>query len=898
MCCGGRCASCCADIDCEDMSACEPGQCWDGVCLHDRPFSSPEPTGAVEAPADVLGIRGMGSLVVLGLSRTILVADLRVAEAPRFISSLSFPGPVARIEASPPLVLALVETPGHDPRIHVIDLSLPRFPRTPVVLRLDDLRAADLDASLLAAVSPDEMHLVDVSSPGSPAVLSRIDLDCPEPVDVEISGSQAMVACGAAGHVLVDVGDPRQPTVSYGGEQEAFGVSGSQGRWMLLGREGAPAVLVTTSPDGPPALSQVDVRLHLDYDGTYLLTADALAPAPGAPGTTIDGDVIAGALDGGRAYLVRETPGGARQVEVRRLDETPPGPAAIMPLSPFAPLADVAVQGRRLVLAGRDGGILVVDAADPGSPRVDNSLVLDARVVSVAWTGPREIAVAEEGGRLVLVDTSPGPSPAAVRPVDRSGGGGAGIVDVEPAGRVIAVTCTDGTLETIEHRGVDVPFVSATIPLAGTSAIASLAPGMMLVSGTAAEDGLFRVQTVALDPDGTPCGPASDPWMQPGPQVASDGKRIFDAVGPDVRVRALDGDRPGDGEAWVGAVPPGPLLWHEQALWVAGPGGIVVVSEGLAVEHATGPLPLLPPVSRLAPLAGGIALIADAAVITAETSLPPVHLTARRLLGEVSAAAGLVGPASSPRLAAGGSVRTPDGDEVQLGARVLAIDGEAGLVLVSLGDDGLAVLVPGGAPSHLEVAALDAARVPDAACVATGEGGLAIVDLSDPARPVLTEILAAAGHVTEVATLGLNCYAMQPGGPISVASLVDAASPRLLGTLEPGEELAPSHLWSAGPGLVVASGRRLVFVDVPDPPAGTVTGSILLDETIEGLAIQDGLVAASGTLTWFVDLVAKEPTLAGSYDGPWHPRAVLLEGDRLLGLGDDALWTLDVSCLR
>ena len=97
---------------------------------------------------------------------------------------------------------------------------------------------------------------------------------------------------------------------------------------------------------------------------------------------------------------------------------------------------------------------------------------------------------------------------------------------------------------------------------------------------------------------------------------------------------------------------------------------------------------------------------------------------------------------------------------------------------------------------------------------------------------------------------------------------------------------------------MVSEGRRLVFLDVDAPPVARVRSSILLDGEVEGFTMDGGLAAAAGALTWFIDLSGDDPALAGSYDGPWHPRSVLLEGDRLLALGPGAMWTLDLACLR
>jgi hypothetical protein len=894
-CCSGRCAACCADVDCQDLSECQPGQCWDGQCRHDRPFSSPELSGAIEVPASVRGLVGMGSLVVLGLPSTILVADLRVPASPRFISSLPFPGTLRHVEASPPLLAALIAPPGGaDPVIHVVDLSHPRYPRTLVALRLERLRAADLDATVLAAVSPGRIHLVDLSAPAEPSVLSRLDIDCPDPLDVEISGGEAAVACGEAGLVVVDLHDPLAPVVRAGLPGDAMQVSGAAGSWLVTGRQPGQASLVKVSTGAPASIGDIEAPEVLDFDGTHLLTPTFISTPPGQERVPLTGSVMAGELAGGRVYLARADGDGRPFVEIGRIGDGQLDREASLSLAPFLPLADVAFSGRRAALAGRGGGILVVDAADPGSPRVDHSFVLDARIVAMAWTGPEEIAVASDDGRLVLLDYSQRSGPPRTRTVDRSGG----IVDMAPAGETLLVTTSDGTLESIEHRGVETPFVAASVPLAGAATIRAVAPDLVLVSPTGGDAGQGVLQSVALDPDGVLAGPASAAWKQPGLPVATDGRVLFDAIDGDVRARSLEGGVPAGTVSRAAGIDAGTMLWHEGRLWVRGADGLVVLDAGLEIEHATGTPPGPVPAGRLGALTGGIALVTDTGAILAETSLPPVKIVGRRAVQGASPEAGLLRSQDALRLAAGEAVHTLDGGKVPIEGGVAALDLAPGLLLASMGADGLAILAPGQEPVHVKVVALDAAGVPDGACVAAGENGLAIVDLADPARPEISQVFVEAGIVTEVTVLGLNCYAMQPGGSITVASLVDPGSPKLTGTLEAGQDLSPRHVWTAGDDLVVSEGRRLVFLQVDAPPVAQVHGSILLDGKVEGFTLDDGLAVAAGSLTWFIDLSGTDPVLAGSYDGPWDPRAVLLEGDRLLALGPDALWTLDLTCLR
>jgi hypothetical protein len=153
------------------------------------------------------------------------------------------------------------------------------------------------------------------------------------------------------------------------------------------------------------------------------------------------------------------------------------------------------------------------------------------------------------------------------------------------------------------------------------------------------------------------------------------------------------------------------------------------------------------------------------------------------------------------------------------------------------------------------------------AYVANGQGGLCVVDVSDPARPVVAGTHYASSHVTAVAVRGAYLYTS--AGALRVMHLDDAAAPTEVGTYRPADPMG-----SAGKVVAVSDGHAYVLYHGGSSKTG-------------GLRIVD----------------VSEPTMpfeVGAYNANAPVRDAAIAGDRaylLAGLGVPHLVVVDLSDL-
>lgn len=875
------------------MSTCRPGVCWDGICRHDKPFDRLAFEGAVEMPSQIRMIQGVGSVVLLGLGSSILLADLRVPASPRFLSSQSLSGTILDLSVSQGLAAAVVRPAGTpSPEIHLVDLSRPRYPRVSIVATLDDMHASTIEGTLLLAVSPEGLHVVDVSIPSEPTTLSRLEIGCPSPVDVAASGTQAAVACGDAGVVVADLADPHAPRLEHAiGTVQARTVSGVEGRWLATADPGPSRLII--EDEGEWRIETIDERGVLDFDGSLLVTDRGLVELDSGRKIELGDEVSAADLEAGRLYGIVGQGGDRRLIIHRASDDPMSQPLASMTLEPFSDLADAAFRGRRAVLAGSSGGILVVDAANPDLPRVDHSFIHDSDIVAVAWTGSDEIAVAGSSGSIDFLDFSVPSSPPRTRSIDVHA------ADVASTGPALLAAGVDGRLHVILHQGLAQPRLESSLELAGPASIESLSEGLVLV-GT--ESGCQSVPLVM----GLPAGTVLGPWSQVGAPCATDGSHLVES-GPELRVQRLEGGAPVAGTHSLESVRPRALMHHEGRFWSWGSGGLRVVSIGPdgSAELVQAAPPVTPEgaVRSLEGYRGGVALVTDQSVLFAESSLAPVPVISH-LSVTPDARAFALGRGGVPVLGGPGRVWIPGRGGVEVQGDVGSLDSWQDGLIASLGLQGVAVLGLEqdalSLVSMLDVQgeAVRTAPVADATCVAARGGGLVVVDLSDPASPSITGRYGEGDDVEHVVSSGLVCLGLKEGGEILTIGVVDPRTPRLLGTLAAEDAILGHAIWGAGENLVVAQGRRLSFVELADPPLASIRHSFRTDLPATWLVEEGGLAVVVEEGTWFIDLTGEEPKVRGCISTLWNPEALALDGDRLLGLGPTGLWTLDLACLR
>lgn len=200
--------------------------------------------------------------------------------------------------------------------------------------------------------------------------------------NVDVSGSFAYVAAGAAGLVIVDVSDRNAPEIAGSQDtagnandvviegQRAYVADGSAGLLILdVGDPAAPVVL--GSVDTPGNAQDVVVRGPLAYvaDGSSgLQVIDVADPsAPRILGSVSTGGTSRGvdvAQERGLAVTVDQTAG------LRLVDVSDPALPALLGSVATGDARDVVVQGNTAYVADFSGSFTTVDVADPAAPAI------------------------------------------------------------------------------------------------------------------------------------------------------------------------------------------------------------------------------------------------------------------------------------------------------------------------------------------------------------------------------------------------------------------------------------------------------------------------------------------------------------------------------------------------
>jgi len=215
-----------------------------------------------------------------------------------------------------------------------------------------------------------------------------------------------------------------------------------------------------------------------------------------------------------------------------------------------------------------------------------------------------------------------------------------------------------------------------------------------------------------------------------------------------------------------------------------------------------------------------------------------------------------------------------------------------GLVIVDISDPAAPTL----AGSYDTGYALGVAVSSNYAYVADDENGLVIIDISNPAAPTLAGSYDTAGYAKGVAVSGNYAYVADHHNGLVIIDISNPAVPTLAGSYDTagyafGVAVSGSYAY-------VASNNGLVIVNVNNPAAPTLTGSY----GIAGLTMG---VVVSGSYAYVTDgnngLVIVDisnpaaPTLAGSYDTEEYARGVAVSGSYAYVADNSGLVIIDIS---
>lgn len=183
-------------------------------------------------------------------------------------------------------------------------------------------------------------------------------------------------------------------------------------------------------------------------------------------------------------------------------------------------------------------------------------------------------------------------------------------------------------------------------------------------------------------------------------------------------------------------------------------------------------------------------------------------------------------------------------------------------------------------------------------CVATGEGGLQVLNLGDPSLPMISTTLPTDGMAWDVALTNRRAYVATGEAGLMIADISSSANPHRLGVLDtPGDARA---VLASGATVYVADGTEGVqVVDVTDPLQPRRLGGHGTTGWATGLAKQgDHLLVACREAGLLVLDVSdpSNPRSVATYNRGGYVVAVTVAGSRaLLSDGLEGITILDIT---
>jgi len=229
------------------------------------------------------------------------------------------------------------------------------------------------------------------------------------------------------------------------------------------------------------------------------------------------------------------------------------------------------------------------------------------------------------------------------------------------------------------------------------------------------------------------------------------------------------------------------------------------------------------------------------------------------------------------------------------GDHAYIVDGNFGLQVLDISDPATPVVAgsletPGG-PWGVDVSG-------DHAYVADGPAGLQAIDISDPANPVIVGSVATPDFASGVHVSGNYAYVADNFSGLQVIDISDPAIPFIAGSIDVGG--FPWDLFVSGDYLYVADQNFFLrAVDISDPTNPILAGSLAMpglpwDVYVSG---HHAFVTTGDVGLQVVD-VSDPASLAitGSVDTPDFAQGVFVSGDRVfIGDGGTGLQIIDIS---
>lgn len=251
---------------------------------------------------------------------------------------------------------------------------------------------------------------------------------------------------------------------------------------------------------------------------------------------------------------------------------------------------------------------------------------------------------------------------------------------------------------------------------------------------------------------------------------------------------------------------------------------------------------------------------------------------------DVSVSTNPVGIAALPGMDASG-VAAGDG-------LVLLADGAGGLRVYDAATQGLLSTV--GSAARAVRAAFQGMHL----FLATGETGLRIYTLENPALPVLVGSVSAIGNARDVAVAGTLAAVADESGLLRLINIATPSAPLVLGQW-PASAAAPLlHVRMVGNRALVAGFDQVWLLDLSNPAAPAVLGTAVMPTRIADIALADGIaaVAAGAEGVYFLDSAGGSLATVGRHLTDGAAESIAVEGS-VAWVADDngARTTLDIS---
>jgi len=171
------------------------------------------------------------------------------------------------------------------------------------------------------------------------------------------------------------------------------------------------------------------------------------------------------------------------------------------------------------------------------------------------------------------------------------------------------------------------------------------------------------------------------------------------------------------------------------------------------------------------------------------------------------------------------------------------------------------------------------------AYVTNREHGIKVVDISDPAAPILAATFQTPGHAWAIDVIGDRAYIAVRYHGLMILDITEPSSPTLLGSYDTIPNIMDIKIQGSLAYVVdgdPSDGSFLHVLDVADPFAPIRLGKVTLPSVANNIAVADGMayVSAWNAGLQVVDVsIPTAPVIVGAYEALNRTLGVTVDGD-------------------